>query len=347
MSDIIARYSDGETRAGPFALAPGEARDCTWSQTVEHALDERVTVGGRGSDGRLVSAQTGAHVGLAEGGRPWWIYAALAAAVLAVLAIVLVVAGGGDGGGGGGGGSPDVRVFRVGTDVLDMDVRGDKAAFLAPVGAEQKMEIRRLDLASGTTEQVVAPAQNHNSVDVGLNAAGHARLVYTGCDEAGSCDVLTRPFNGREEPMRGSSEQCSEIRPTMYRGLILFARAGEGCTPALMLKPLGDAPPHPIAGQTAGSDLNDGAAIWLAGGTLFAKGIGQGGQETPQGQLKPDGGDRFQAPLVVEDGFAYFVHEQARRTSSRARSCRSATTRSSTTCPARTSRSRRRRRTTP
>jgi CHAT domain len=312
LSDINAGDSDGEPRAGPFALAPGEAREVTWSVPVEHELDERVTVGGRGSDGRLVSAQAGAHVGIAPP-LPGWLYAAAAAVGIALVAlVVLLVAGGGDdgGGGGGGGGSPEVRVYRVGSDVPDMDVRGDKAAFLAPVAAEQKNEIRRLDLVSGKSEQVVPPTQNHNSVDVGLNPAGHARLVYTSCDESGSCDVFTKAFNGTEELMPASTPQCSEIRPTMHRGLILFARAGPGCMPALLLKPLGDSPPQPIAGQTAGSDLNDGVAIWLAGDTLFAKGVGQGVQLSSEGQLKPSGGDRFHPPLVVEDGFAYFVHEQ-------------------------------------
>jgi hypothetical protein len=31
---------------------------------------------------------------------------------------------------------------------------------------------------------------------------------------------------------------------------------------------------------------------------------------TPQGQLKPGGSDRIVPPLVVENGYAYFIHEQ-------------------------------------
>jgi CHAT domain len=319
LSEVIAGDSDGETRAGPFALAPGEAREVTWSVPVEHELDERVTVGGRGSDGRLVSAQTGAHVGIAPA-RPAWLYAAAAAVGVALVAlVVLLVASGGDDGGGGGGGSNGggepvtFRVFDVEGDVPDMDVRGDKAAFIAPAGAGVDTQIRRLDLASKQSKQVVPPGR-HNSIDMGLDAQNHTRLVYTTCDENNVCDVFTKPLGGEEKLMPASTPECSEIRPTMYRSQILFARVGAGCAPALFLKLPGNEPPRQLAGQTGGSDLNDGAAIWLAGGTLFARAVSQNGEVTDRGRLKPSGEDSFDPPLVVEDGFAYFTHAQGSQT---------------------------------
>jgi len=198
----------------------------------------------------------------------------------------------------------------VKTDVTDLDVRGDVAAFITPVGSDQNTEIRRLDLASGKPQQMVPPTSRHNSIDVGTDSFGNARLAYTSCGAAGVCDVYTRSINGPEKRMPASTEQCSEGRPTMYRGSILYAVEGAGCTPALMLQPPGDQAPIPVAGKTRGSDLNGGAAIWLAGGTLFAGAVGNGPKVTPQGQLKPAGSDRIVPPLVVENGYAYFIHEQ-------------------------------------
>ena len=212
--------------------------------------------------------------------RPAWLYAAAGALAVALvaLAVVLLAGGGGDDGGApsgggteGGGGAPDFRTYDVPGEVPDMDVRGDKAAFFAPVGAELDVEVRQLDLASGDT-QVVLPAGLHRNLDVGLDAANHARLVYATCNGAGqACDVFHKPFRGVEQRMPASTRDCNEVRPSLWRGLILFARSGEGCEQALFLKPLGAAPPKRLAGQTGGGDLNDGAAVWLAGGTLFAK----------------------------------------------------------------------------
>ena len=323
LSDILVRDSDGESRAGPFALAPGEVRDCTWPVTVHAPLDERITVGGRGSDGRLVSAQAVGHVPVADTHRPAWLYAAAGALAVALvaLAVVLLAGGGGDdggapsgGGAAGGGGAPDFRTFDVPGGVPDMDVRGDKAAFFAPAGGELDEEVRQLDLASGDT-QVVVPAGIHRNLDVGLDAANHSRLVYATCNEAGqACDVFHKPFRGVEQRMPASTRECNEVRPSLWRGLILFARSGEGCEQALFLKPLGNAPPKRLAGQTGGGDLNDGAAVWLAGGTLFAKGVSEKGGVTDQGEMSAADGESFDPPIVVEDNFAYFTHAQGSQT---------------------------------
>jgi hypothetical protein len=317
LADILIRDSDGETRAGPFALVPGETRDCTWPVTVHAPLDERITIGGRGSDGRLVSCQASAHVEIRKPGVPPWVYAVAGALGLALVALVVALgAGGGDdggggaGGGGGGGGPSDFRAFDVKADeVPDMDMRGDKAAFFLPV-EELDKEIRRLNVATGETTRVV-PAGRHANIDVGLDAARHARLIYATCAANGLCDIFHKPFRGPQRRMPGSTDRCSEIRPSMFLGLILYSRSpGEGCEPALLLKLLGDAPPKQLAGNTAGADLNDGAAIWLTGGKLVAKGVSPTGVVTDQGELSPADGESFEAPTVVEDGFAYFVHAQ-------------------------------------
>ena len=121
-----------------------------------------------------------------------WLYAAAGALAVALvaLAVVLLAGGGADDAGApsarcrGGGGAPDFRTFDVPGDVPDMDVRGDKAAFFAPVGGELDVEVRRLDLTSGDT-QVVVPAGIHRNLDVGLDAANQSRLVYATCNERG------------------------------------------------------------------------------------------------------------------------------------------------------------------
>ncbi len=311
LSDVTARDSDGQTHAGPFGLEPGGSHECTWPVVVHVPIDETVTVGGRGADGRAVSAQAAAHVGVNEHTeRPKWLYAGAAAvaAVIAALVVVALVGGGDDGSG-----LPDVRVYDAqADDVPDLDVRGDKAAFLAPVGDVDR-EIRRLNLASGAMTPVVEPAVLRN-LDVGLDAAGHAHLAYARCDESNSCDIFTKPMTGPEERMSVSTEECSESRPAMASGMILFARVGEGCESELLLKPRGDAPERRIAGATAGNDLNDGHAVWLTGRTLFAGRVASNGTVTPQGELTAEGGDSFKPPLVVEDRFAYFVHSQGSQT---------------------------------
>ncbi len=224
--------------------------------------------------------------------------------MIAALGVVALAGGGDDGGS-----SPDVRVYDArATDVPDLDVRGDKAAFLAPVGDVDR-EIRRLNLGSGAMTPVVEPAVLRN-LDVGLDAAGHAHLVYARCDESNSCDIFTKPMTGPEERSSVSTRECSEARPTMSSGMLLFARVGEGCESELLLKPRGDAPERRIAGATAGNDLNDGHAVWLTGRTLFAGRVASNGTVTPQGEMTAEGGDSFKPPLVVEDRFAYFVHSQ-------------------------------------
>ena len=321
LSDILVRDSDGENRAGPFALVPGEERDCTWPVTVHSPLDERVTVGGRGSDGRLVSAQAVGHVPIKH--RPAWLYAAAGALAVALVALAVVLFAGGDDDGGApsaggaadaGGGAPDFRTYDVPGDVEDMDVRGDKAAFFAPAGGELDQEVRRLDLASGDT-QVLVPAGIHRNLDVGLDAANQSRLIYSTCKGAGeSCDVFHKDFRGVEQRMPASTRECNEVRPSLWRGLILFARSGESCEQALFLKPLGNAPLKRLAGRSGGADLNDGAAVWLAGGTLFAKSVSENGEIDDQGEMSAPDGESFDPPIVVEEGFAYFTHAQGSQT---------------------------------
>ncbi len=321
LSDILVRDSDGETRAGPFALVPGEARDCTWPVTLHAALDELVTVGGRGSDGRLVSAQAVGHVPIEERpDRPAWLYAAAGAVAVALVALAVVLLAGGDAddagapSAGGGGGATDFRTFDVPGDVPDMDVRGDKAVFFAEVGGELEVVARRLDLTSGDT-RVVLPAGVHRNLDVGLDARNQSHLVYATCNSAGeACDVFHKGLRGAEQRMPASTRECNEVRPSLWQGLILFSRSGDGCEQALFLKLPGNASPKRLAGATAGADLNDNAAIWLSGGTLFAKSVSESGAISDQGKMSAPEGESFDPPTVVEEGFAYFTHSQGSQT---------------------------------
>ena len=68
LSDVTARDKAGATRAGPLTLAAGATEECTWTQEVESDFEECVTVGGKGSDGRLASVQASGRVEVEGGG---------------------------------------------------------------------------------------------------------------------------------------------------------------------------------------------------------------------------------------------------------------------------------------
>ena len=106
LSEVTAHDKAGTTRAGPLTLAAGATEECTWTQEVESDFEECVTVGGKGSDGRLASVQARGRVeveGGGGGGLPSWLVPAGVVAALVGLAIVLllVLGGGGEEGGGG------------------------------------------------------------------------------------------------------------------------------------------------------------------------------------------------------------------------------------------------------
>ena len=123
LSEVTAHDKAGGTRAGPLTLAAGATEECTWTQEVESDFEECVTVGGKGSDGRLASVQARGRVEVEGGGRglPSWLVPAGVAAALVGLAIVLllVLGGGGEEGGGGTDGEPAFQVFEF--DAFDID----------------------------------------------------------------------------------------------------------------------------------------------------------------------------------------------------------------------------------
>ena len=79
--------------------------------------------------------------------------------------------------------------------------------------------------------------------DVGVSPAGKPRVVYTRCGGVSgrNCDVYQ--FDGRRErKVRGAStSRCSEFAPSIWRGIVAFARRGpRGCN-GLYLKGRGPA----------------------------------------------------------------------------------------------------------
>jgi hypothetical protein len=241
---------------------------------------------------------------------PWLVPAGVGAAAVGLLIAILLASGVLGGGGDGTDADPGFQVFPVGNEVFDLDARGDKVVFVAPASGENSV-IRRLDLSTEEAEPVAPPAPKFAGLDMGLDGAGHAQLVYSRCDITdAACDIFRKPFNGAEQLIPVSTQACRELRPSMWNGLVLFDRTGGGCAHELMLAPLRGGTPSSLAGATAGADLNDRIAVWLAGGELTARAVAASGQTAPAGTLEPADDDVIRAPLVVEGDHVYFVHEQ-------------------------------------
>jgi len=318
LSEVTVRDRSGQTRAGPLELPVGAETAEVWTETVDgRGVDESVTVVARNSNDEAVDTQARARVEVArrQAWPPeWWPPSRRAlgasAAALVVLVLVLLVVGqcGSD--------QADFRVFPVGNDVPDLDARGDKLAFLSPVGARGATAIRRLDLDSGHSEEVALVAYKHNGLDMGLTRARRAQLVYSACDGPGDCRLYRKPFQGQPKPLAVSGTGCNDTRPSMWAGFVLFARGGPSCAHQLVLARANSTAQIPVAGQTLGADLNDGRAVWLsADGALVAKSVSLD-SPVPRGQgtLRPDAVDQFTAPIVVEDDYVYFVHAQGSQT---------------------------------
>jgi hypothetical protein len=326
LSDVIARDTDGETRTGPLALGPGAVHEATWQQTVQSDVDECATVGGRGADGRLVSAQARAQVRVGEArrrvrddeiaphpddGPNWGRIAGIATAALLLVGVLLAVAGVFSGGGGGT--KAEFTAFPTKMDVGDLDARGDKVAFLAAApGSPDLHQIVRLDLGHGPINPVSPAAAKYSGVDVGQDANDHAKLVYSRTDEAGAYRVFMKPFGDKEQGVVAPIEGCNDLRPSMWASLILFAREGPACTQrGLLLKPRGSSELKTVAGANFGADMNDGKIVWRADPRqLVARKVTEAGEVTPNGSLELPGGEAFQPPLVVEGNYVYFVHNQ-------------------------------------
>ncbi len=172
--------------------------------------------------------------------------------------------------------------------------------------------IRRLDLSTNDeAPEVSPPAPKFSGLDMGLDGGGHPQLVYSRCDENDTvCDIYRKPFNGSETLIPASRPECKELRPSMWNGLVLFDRQGAGCAHELTLAPLRGGSETKVTGATGGADLSNGIAVWLSGGGLTAGTVSQAGDVSEAGTLKPAEGETVRAPLVVENDFVYFVHEQ-------------------------------------
>ena len=69
LAEVTVHDGPGRRVAGPFVLAGHETRELSWSEPVERDLDQTVTVGGRGPDDSVVSAQATARVSVLEPAR--------------------------------------------------------------------------------------------------------------------------------------------------------------------------------------------------------------------------------------------------------------------------------------
>jgi hypothetical protein len=240
--------------------------------------------------------------------RPAGIAAALAGVIIAVLLVSGVLGGGGDGGGTDA--KPAFQTFPAGGKAFELDVRGDDVVFALPATGEDST-IQRLDLSTGRPEQVGSPAPKYSGLDVGLDRANKAQLVYSRCDSDGTaCHIYRNAFSGGEREIPASTGECEERRPSMWKGLVLFGRSGAGCASELLLMPLSGGPAEKLTGATGGADLNDGSAVWVARGALTAVEVSPTGDRGSTSTLKPAEGDTFDPPLTVEGDYVYFVHEQ-------------------------------------
>ena len=323
LADVIARDTDGETRAGPLALAAGASHQATWQQTVSSDVDECATVGGRGADGRLVNTQARAHVRVDEAplgereheevrpvpdaGPHWGRIAGIGVAALVALGALLAVAGVFSGGGG-----DAFDVFPIHSDAGDLDARGDRVAFVAAsTGSPGESEIFRLNLEGGENDPVSPMPAKYQGIDVGLDASDVSRLVYSRCDPPNGCLLYTKSFAGAESEVQVEPRpNCSDTRPNMYNGRILFARGGAACDQHALLLKLGNSQLVTVTQGSAGADLNADGIVWLAPNhrTLTVKNVTSNGTLTPAETLNAPKGGAFKPPLVIEKDYVYFVY---------------------------------------
>ena len=311
LTDITARDRGGETRAGPLQLEPGGGHKASWTEAVESDVEERVTIEGRDIEGRQVSDDPHAHVRLIRGGG--WsppgkaVLAAGAVALVALVALGFILLGGG----GGGGGTVAFDSFPIDNVAGDLDARGEQVAFVAatpdPPGPS---EIFQLSLDGGQSPPVGPMPAQYQGIDVGQDSHDNPRLVYARCDPPNGCHIYTKSFGGSETEVAVREDGCSDTRPNMWSGRVLFARTGAACAlPGLILKR--GTRVDRIDEKSAGADLNAGRLVWLAGNALTANSMAPDGTLTPAGSLTAPEGEAFQPPLVTEADWVYFIHRPA------------------------------------
>jgi hypothetical protein len=95
---------------------------------------------------------------------------------------------------------------------------------------------RPMDISVRTSDSPFDP-------DVGVSSRGEPRVVYTRCAGVSgrNCDVYQ--FDGKKQAkLKGvSTERCSEFAPSIWRGIVAFARSGPRGCDGLYLK--GRGPP--------------------------------------------------------------------------------------------------------
>lgn len=108
--------------------------------------------------------------------------------------------------------------------------------FSAFDGSAYRLAIRR----EGSVEFVgVAPARAPFDVDIGPDGRGRPQLIYTRCkverqgrlgaNDNQRCDLYIFSLaSGIERPVRSANTSASEVRPTLWKGRIAFARESEG-----------------------------------------------------------------------------------------------------------------------
>ena len=182
----------------------------------------------------------------------------------------------------------------------------------APASGGAGATLNRLDLSGGDPEQLDGAPLRYDGIDVGIDRAGHARLVYSRCDAPTACVLYSRSFTGPATPVLAATPGCKETRPSTWNGLVLFYRSGAACPGAGLWLTRAKIPePNRIAGITHGADLAYGRLAWRAGdGQLVVMRVQPGSTATREGRLVPAGGQTFQPPLVVESGHLYFIHQQ-------------------------------------
>jgi hypothetical protein len=243
-------------------------------------------------------------------GPHWGRIAGIGVAALIVVGAVLAAAGVFSGGGG-----DEFDVFPIHSDAGDLDARGDRIAFVAASTASPgESEIFRLNLDGGRNEPVSPMPAKYQGIDIGLDANDVSRLVYSRCDPPSGCLLYTKSFGGPESEVEVAARpNCSDTRPNMWNGRILFARGGVACDQRALLLRLGNSTLVPVTQGSAGADLNADRLVWLAPNhrTLTVKNVTSDGSLTSAGSLNAPEGGAFKPPLVIEKDYVYFVYRPA------------------------------------
>jgi hypothetical protein len=157
--------------------------------------------------------------------------------------------------------------------------------------------------------------------DVGVSSRGAPRVVYTRCAglSGRNCDVYQ--FDGRKEAkLKGAStERCSEFGPSIWKGIVAFARSGPRGCDGLYLK--GRGPPlrldHRIPADT---DISRNDVAYLHIPTprrtiirVFSLSKGGGRSHVVVAGVRADGERTRVTSPTFRGRYLYFLFEDQRR----------------------------------